>query len=283
MRARSDGVATIRPAYYLVDNELTEATRRVLSAVVPADDLLCSIVNLGYAGGTNLGIERARAVGDQYVLLLNTDAEIAAADVSRLLDTLKTHPEISIVAPVICEDDDGRVRCLVGGRDIARHSITRVVVSPGDVNDFSDYPIHDVDYVSGTAFMVRMSVLDEVGLLDEEYFFSGEIADFCKRAKDRGKSICVDLKAEARHDTGETSVDLRETLYVYYGLRNRFLYVRKHHPAQRIRYFVYWTVLGVAGLVRAVMRGKIDRARAIMLALLHAYCGRYGNQNNVFL
>ena len=276
------GWKALAPRLIVVDNESTKETGEALGAALPAGALICSAANLGYGGGNNLGIKHALAAAMEYVLLLNTDADISADGVSQLLERLNTRPQISIVGSVIQEADDGRTR-LVGGRDIARYSYTRVAVPVGDLRKFTDYPIHEVDYVSGTVLLARVSVLQEIGLLDEEYFFSGEIADFCKRARDRGHKICVDLEVEARHDTGQTPTRLRETLYTYYGLRNRFLYVKKHHRREKIVYFIYWTVLAAVGLGRALWRGNGARARAIALALLHAYGGRYGNQNAKFL
>jgi GT2 family glycosyltransferase len=275
------GWEALAPKLIVVDNESTKETSGALYAALPAGSLICSVVNLGYGGGNNLGIKHALAGEFEYVLLLNTDAEISAIGVSQLLEKLNTHPQISIVGSVIQEGDDGRTR-LVGGRDIARYSSTRIAVPADVVKRLANYPIHEVDYISGTVFLARGSVLEEIGLLDEEYFFSGEIADFCKRARDRGHKICVDLEVEARHDTSQTPTRLRETLYTYYGLRNRFLYVKKHHRRAKIGYFFYWTVLGAVGIGRALCRGKAARARAIALALLHAYSSHYGNQNAKF-
>ena len=69
----------------------------------------------------------------------------------------------------------GRLRRLVGGRDIARHSFTRITMSPDDTKILPEYPIHAVDYVSGTVFLARSSVFKEIGLLDEEYFLTAKL------------------------------------------------------------------------------------------------------------
>jgi len=162
---------TLRPRLFVVDNEATEATWSALSAALPAGNLVRSAVNLGYGGGNNLGIKRALAEKLEYILLLNTDAEISPAAVSRLLERLEGHPEISIVGPVIHEGHGDATRVLVGGRDIARYSSTRIAVPLHEVKSLPGYPLHEVDYVSGTVFLARAGVLQEIGLLDEDYFF----------------------------------------------------------------------------------------------------------------
>ncbi len=277
------GWHALKPHVIVVDNESTEASYSALSAAVPDENLICSTVNHGYAGGNNLGIKRALAADVEFVLLLNTDAEISSAGVSRLLARLDACTQIAIIGPVLDESDDRQTARHVGGRDIARHSFTRITMSPADSGSLPGYPIHAVDYVSGTVFLARGSVFKEIGLLDEEYFLSGEIADFCKRARDRGHEVCVDLEVEAQHHTDQTPLHLRETLYLYYGLRNRFLYVRKHYPRRKLRYFTYWTIRGGLGFARAVSQGKIAKARAILLAMIHGCRGRYGNQNAAFV
>ena len=158
---------------------------------------------------------------------------------------------------------------------------TRMVVEPHKLTQ-QRKNIQEVDYVPGTVFLARTSVFKEIGLFDQEYFFSGEIADFCNRARNRGHRICVDLEVEARHDPHLTPIRLRETLYIYYGLRNRFLYIKKHYARKKMIYFAFWTMIGAGGLARAIWQRKKAKAWAIVSALTHAYGGRYGDQNVAF-
>ena len=271
----------VKPHFIVVDNESTEQSKRTLSAIVESGNLICSSVNLGYGGGNNLGIQRALAAKDRYILLLNADTEIASSDVGRLLERLNNNSEISILAPVIREGD-ARQTLVVGGRDIARHSLTRILIAADQLKRIPGYPIPEVEYVAGTVFLARSNVFEDIGLLDEEYFFGGEIADFCKRARLRGHRICVDLEIEAQHNPNQTSPHIRETLYRYYNLRNRFLYIKKHHVGEA-RYLAYWSLAGMAAFMRALCLGKVGTARAILIALWHASLGRFGNQNAKFV
>jgi GT2 family glycosyltransferase len=272
----------IEPRLFVVDNESTPASRRALAADLPAGSLICSAANLGYGGGNNLGIKQALGAGVDHVLLLNADAAISPDAVTRLLRRLEADPAISILGPVIKEMDGGRPRLLAGGRSIARHLSTRISMRPEDVRTLPGYPLAQVDYVPGMVLLARASLFEEIGLLDEEFFFSGEIADFCARARQRGHKVCIDLEVEAEHDLGRTPTTVRETLHVYYGLRNRFLYVRKHHAPSKIGYFVYWTMIAGAVIARALWRGRWGRARAVGWALVDAWSDRYGNRNAIF-
>jgi GT2 family glycosyltransferase len=270
---------TLTPELIVVDNESTKATRRNLANVLAPDKLICSQINLGYGGGNNLGIRWALDRKQKYILLLNSDAEISEVGVIRLLKRLQTNPVISILGPVIHERQDGDVQCLIGGRDIAQHLSTRMATEPDTLKAVLGYPLHEVDYVSGTVFLARRAVFEQTGLLDEQFFFSGEIADLCKRVRDRRQRICVDLEVDAYHDTCKTIEHIRETLYIYYSLRNRFLYVRKHYPSEKLKYFIHWGRVGLFELARSLRARKMGKARAILLALAHAYTNQFGNQN----
>ena len=242
-----------------------------------------SQANLGYAGGNNLGIARALHSGTTFVLLINNDAAIGETDMSRLIDRLQENPIIAIIGPVLHERRHGTVQCYIGGRDIAQNVLTRQAAKLEDLPRMPGYPLCDVDYVPGTVFLVRREVFEQIGHLDEEFFFSGEIADFCKRARDSGHRVCVDLESEAHHDTGETPHKARETLYVYYSLRNRFLYAKKHYPHEKAKYLARWSSLCLVEFSRALATGKLRKARAILLGLAHGCAGRFGNRNAAFL
>jgi GT2 family glycosyltransferase len=276
------GWEKLTPGLLIVDNESTEASRAALREFVGADQLVCSATNLGYGGGNNLGIRHALAAGCEYILLLNADADLSEDSACHLLTRLEANPEISILGPMILEAAHGWDRPLVGGRDIARHVFTRIKLPRDRIKQSKDFPLHAVDYVPGTVFLARAEVFRDAGLLDEAYFFSGEIADFCKRASAQGRRMCVDLEVEVRHRPEAATANSREMLNAYYSLRNRFLYVSKHHVSTRYLYFLYWTAIAAFMLVHALAQGRAGKARAILLAVIDGYQHRFGNQNALF-
>jgi GT2 family glycosyltransferase len=277
------GWSALKPELIVVDNESTDASRRALAAALPPNALIVSKVNRGYGGGNNLGIARALGRDADFVLMLNSDAAIAESGVVRLLARLARDSSIGAIGPVIHERQQDSVQCLIGGKDIARNVATRVTADPGALAAVPGYPLIEVDYIPGAVLLARRSLFETIGLLDEQYFFSGEIADFGKRARNKGYRLCVDLEVHAEHNARETSQQLRDTLYVYYSLRNRMLYARKHYPSQRLKYLALWSKVCLFEAGRALARGNFGKARAFLLALAHASANRFGNQNDAFL
>jgi GT2 family glycosyltransferase len=274
---------TLKPLLVVVDNQSTSDSKLTLNGALSPDELICSEANVGYAGGNNLGIAHASHLDASFILLLNSDAAIAETDVSRLLGRLRRYPAVAILGPMLIEHRQDITTRYAGGRDILQHASTRTILEEDDLAGRHACPLIDVEYVPGAVFMSRRSLFEEIGALDEQFFFSGEIADLCRRAREHGQRVCIDLTVEASHNIEETPQSLRDTLYVYYGLRNRLLYAKKHEPARRIRFFVLWLRLCLTELVKALAHMRLRKARAILLAIAHGSTSRFGNQNDCFL
>ena len=210
------------------------------------------------------------------MLLLNNDAAIDEAAVERLLASLDTDPALGVVGPLLDDQSAGAGRLSAGGRDVSRYVVSRILVGPGEVDGPLADAVRPVDYVPGTVVLIRGDALRAVGLFDEAYFFSGELADFCRRARQQGFGSAVDLRARATHSLDRSAV-LRGRLHAYYILRNRFLYIRKFHLERRL--YAGWAAYG-AGLVLAnLLRGRLPTARALGLGLVDGLRGRFGGQN----
>ena len=276
------GWKKLNPDLIVVDNQSTEASRRSLIAALGPDHVVPSKANLGYGGGNNLGITLALTRPNQYILLLNSDIEITEEAVIGLVARLRTDPQVAILGPAFEERTRTGTHVYVGGRDIALHARTRIAAPAGRLRDLSGQRLRAVDYVPGAVFLAQRAVFEAIGLLDEQFFFSGELADFCRRASSRGFQAAVDLEAKAIHDTRHVAQSRRDTLYAYYSLRNRFLFVRKYHNSARMRLLIYWTVRGASQAVYALLNFRPARARALALAVAHGCANRYGNQNDKF-
>jgi GT2 family glycosyltransferase len=262
-----------RPEIWVVDNGSRAPGIEPVRREFPGVHVLASPVNRGFAGGSNLGIEAALAGGSDAVLLLNNDAAVDAASVAAMLTTLGTDPGIGVVGPTLWH----RGRCVsAGGRDIARHRVTHVRLREPPA------ALLEVDYVPGTVALVRRQVFEAVGLLDEAFFFGGEMADLCHRARRRGLRSVTDPRARATHDLDRSSRE-RRTLHLYYIVRNRFLFVRKHHPRQRAWLYAVWTGRAALTALLAAGRGDLRRARAAVLGALDGLRGRFGGGNERIL
>jgi GT2 family glycosyltransferase len=262
----------LEPEVWIVDNASTDSSADTIAEELPDTHLIRNPQNLGFGDGNNQGIARALAAGNAPILLLNNDASIHEADVERLLTTLREHERLGFVGPLLYDIGERPSLHGAGGKDIATHLDTHHRRLP------CRGPICQVRYVPGTVALVRTEVFHTAGLFDSCYFFSGEMADLCERARRQGLLSAVDSRARAYHAQHDPS-NLRATLYVYYALRNRFLFIRKFRAGLQIPLCSFWTLYGLAIAGKARLRGRRAVARAIRLAICDGLRGQFGGQN----
>jgi GT2 family glycosyltransferase len=193
-----------RVALYIVDNGSTDGSCEHLRRRYPEAQIIENGHNLGFAGGSNVGMRQAVAEGCQYVLLLNNDTAIDEPFVDRCLDVLARDPEIGIVGPVVVEmKQPDTVQCL--GGSINLWNLTFAYRGAGSRFERRDQAV-EVGYVLGAAMLIRTTVLTKIGFLDEEYFPAYvEEADLCHRAKLAGFKSVVYEGSRIRHQGSASS------------------------------------------------------------------------------
>jgi len=262
----------VSPTIFVVDNASPPESAAAIAQAYPDIHLLRNEENLGFAGGTNRGMAEALARGNAPILLLNNDAFINEEDTIRLLRTLKENEDIGIIGPLLFDAEQKERLLSAGGKSPIKHHHTRILkLAPGA-------PVRPVEYVSGTAVIIKAQVLRQVGLLDENYFFSTELADLCMRAKQHGFLSTVDTRARAYHTLSRSS-GLRNTLYVYYIVRNRFIYIRNSPYKVKTLFYIFWTAYSLALWLKLHLAGQPAPARAVRLGLIDGLQRRFGGQN----
>lgn len=263
----------LHPRIWVVDNASRDTNFERITRECPAIGLVRNATNLGFAGGTNQGVLKALAENDHPILLLNNDATIAEADAAHMLATLAADQTIGLVGPLLFATEDKDRLISAGGKNpVLYHQTRHRHFDPAR-------PVQPVEVISGTVILIRADVFRQVGLLDEAYFFSTELADLCARARQHGFRCVIDSRARAYHAL-ERSSDFRHSLHVYYIIRNRFLYIHKfyRHLMKGLLYG-FWAGYGLALTLKLLISGQPITARAAGLGSLDGLRGRFGDQN----
>jgi GT2 family glycosyltransferase len=149
--------------------------------------------NNGFAAGNNVAL---RKIESDYVMLLNSDAYFPAdADVETALDFLDTYKDIGVLTPLVKLSngkldpashrgfpDPWNALCYFAG--LEKTGFLKRLFG-GYHQTWKDLSIiHDVDACTGAAMIVRTEAMQEVGLLDEQFFMYGEDLDWCYRFKE---------------------------------------------------------------------------------------------------
>jgi GT2 family glycosyltransferase len=161
--------------------------------------------NTGYAKGNNLGIKIAKG---ECVLLLNPDTKLNPDTLQIMLDFMKSRPDVGISGCKLIKVD--------GTLDLAcrrrfpnpANSFKRLFLRDNtnyNYSDISEGLEMEVDSVVGAFMLIRRSVIDKIGLLDESFFMYGEDLDYCWRCKEAGFKVWYVPKTCVFHYKGESS------------------------------------------------------------------------------
>ncbi|MFC7877396.1 glycosyltransferase family 2 protein [Isoptericola sp. NPDC057391] len=215
----------------VVDNSADPEQRQTLVSRLPETiSYLATGENVGYAAGNNRGIEFLLDAGVDYVLVVNPDARVETGTVEGLVRTARRIGDAGFVgprlvhggsSPMTVQSDGGRVDWSRGGA--TRHAAGGVHV------DGAPTGIAEVDYVTGACVLLRRRMLEDVGLIPEEYFLYFEETEHALLAARRGWACVVDRDVRAHHYRRSTSL-VPSRAYVYYMTRNRAVFAARHDP-----------------------------------------------------
>jgi len=172
----------------VVDNGSTDGTCEAIKKQFPVVELVANKENLRFAGGNNVGMQYALQNGAEYVLLLNNDTVVDKHFLKNLLEVASTNPGIGMVGPKIYYFTDKQRLWYAGGKIVWwKGLVSHVGIREVDHGQYDE--IKETDYITGCCILVKRSVIESIGMLDERYFIYGEDADWCVRTTRKGFNL----------------------------------------------------------------------------------------------
>jgi N-acetylglucosaminyl-diphospho-decaprenol L-rhamnosyltransferase len=198
----------------VVDNASQDGSSEMIARDYPGIRLIQNQQNVGFARANNQGFRTAS--DSRFLLLLNTDALPPANALRRMVEFLKKNPRAGAVGPAL-RYPDGRPQLSGGHQPSAVSAFCYFLylsrLAPGAckglfVNDThhlrNSGPI-ELGWISGTCLMIRRSVLDRAGPLDEGFFMYAEDAEWCERIQRAGWRLYLLPDLEVIHIQGGSS------------------------------------------------------------------------------
>jgi len=216
-----------------------------------------SDVNLGFAGGNNLGIKKAS--GD-YVLLLNNDTEITTNTIDVLIDEMENNSQIGLLSPMILYYDDPKIIQYAGFSEMnyltcRNRGIGSMETDTGQFDKIS----RATAFCHGAAMVCRRADLDFVGLMADEFFLYYEELDWCEKFKKAGKKIWFTGKTRIYHKES-MSVGKESAIKTYFMTRNRMLFIRRNTSFLNTLFFsLYYILIACTKqMVKYLLKGRKD-------------------------
>jgi GT2 family glycosyltransferase len=236
-------------AIFVIDNGSSAHTADDLQAACPNATVVRLAANAGFAGAVNTGIRRALELPEVgFVWVLNNDTRCPPETLAGLLAAAGAEPQVGLAATPLVENHGGR-RCRIAPGKRLRHPwMVPVPMRPGRAPD----------YLCGASLLIRREMIEDVGLLDEGFFFFFEDVDYSLRARARGWRLAV-AAAEIEHTGSATIGALGERQARYYRAGHvRLLRRYSRHPlAAAFPPFGCRLLADALRLRRAALRGTL--------------------------
>jgi hypothetical protein len=211
----------------VVDNGSADGSREAVRERFPWAEVLPLPSNLGFAAGNNVGLRRARG---RHAVLLNSDTILRRDALEACVRFLDAHPEVGVVGPQLLNPDGSKQNCIHNYPSLLSELVPKGVLEtlwparfPSKRREHPG-PI-DVEAVLGACLVVRREVLEQVGLMPEDYFFFLEETDWCFRIRRAGWRVVHLPEARVVHLFGastkkkvpaQTRIEYHRSLYHFF-------------------------------------------------------------------
>lgn len=225
---------TLKHEVVIVDNGSVDGSQKFIKENYPYITLIERDKNYGFTGGVNPGIEEAIKQGADYVALFNNDAVADKEWLASLAEKVQSDPKIGIVTCKLMRLDKKHFDSTGDNYSVWGVPFPRGRNQP----DKGQYDkAEEVFGASGGASLYRISMLKEIGMLDQRFFAYFEDIDISFRARLYGWSIWYEPKAIVYHHVSATSSKLGNFAR-YHSVKNFFLVYTKNMPG-----WLYWKYL----------------------------------------
>jgi GT2 family glycosyltransferase len=253
----------------LVDNASTDGSVEAAADLFPGITVVRSDVNLGYAGGANLGLVHARA---PWCIFLNDDAVPAPGAIEAIVDELETSPvdDLPLLQPVLRSSGDPRRFDYAGGAGglIDRWGYTFALgrlFETVEIDDGQYAAAGPLAWASGCCLAGPTERFRELGGFEERFFAHFEEIDLCWRHRLAG-GVIRSVPGAIVYHMGPSTLPAG-TRKTFLNFRNNLWTVRRNYCGRRLLHTMFirsvldplaafrWLMLGRPRLAAATVRG----------------------------
>lgn len=255
---------------FVVDNNSVDGSVEMVIQKFPGVKLIANHFNAGFSKANNQAL---RISSGEYVLLLNPDTVVEEDTFKKVIQFMDEHADAGGLGVYMM---DGKGRFLPE----SKRGLPSPAVAFWKLSGFSSlFPksklfgtyhlgyldkeqVHSIDVLSGAFMLIRKSVLDQTGLLDEEYFMYGEDIDLSYRITQAGFKNYYFPKTRIIHYKGE-STKKSSVNYVLVFYKAMVIFARKHFsPGHATLFSIFinlavWLRAGVALFSRFLNKALI--------------------------
>jgi GT2 family glycosyltransferase len=272
VRAASSGIDA---EVFVVDNASVDGSVKMVKEKFPEVKCITNQNNAGFAKANNQAIRQSTG---KYILLLNPDTIVETDTFSKIITFMDSHPDAGGLGVKMV---DGTGKFLPESKrglptpEVAFYKVFGLSRLFPKSKTFNKYHLgyldkdktHQVEILAGAFMLMRKSVLDEVGLLDEAFFMYGEDIDLSYRIIKAGYHNYYYPDTRIIHYKGE-STKKGSLNYVFVFYNAMIIFARKHYSSKNAQLFSL--LINIAIYLRAFLSILSRVLKNILLPLADA-------------
>jgi GT2 family glycosyltransferase len=242
---------------FVVDNNSVDGSSVLIKEKFPSVHLIENKNNLGFSAANNQAIERVRG---EYVLLLNPDTVVQEDTFDKIIEFMDNHKDAGGLGVKMLDGKGnfapeskrglptpevafykmfGLSKLFPNSKRFGKYHLTYL----------SENKINEIDVISGAFMLVRKSVLESIGNLDDHFFMYGEDIDLSYRIKKAGYKNYYYPETQIIHYKGESTK--RSSLnYIVIFYKAMAVFSKKHFSGSQafwLNFLIYFAIILKAG------------------------------------
>ena len=259
----------------VIDNGSEHADYAALAKCISGNTKIVRLEkNLGFTGGQNASLKIAIEKNYDYVWMLNNDATVRTDTLVKLVEAISADHRCGAVSPVLIPEDGGKQDNAWGVvHDWKNRGGFWIASEDAARQQQQSHP--DSICVAGTAVLLRVQAIREVGLLDDRLFAYFDDNDIGVRLSLAGWRSKVVFDTTATH--GLPDLAERPLYFFYLMYRNELMFWHTHMPSQFRRFL--WLKLvnqGLFNVNRLRLKGLNRQAELALLGVSDFIFGNHG-------
>ncbi len=264
---------------YVIDNS-PGSTADFSSFFDPYQDSISYVPlgeNRGIATAQNVGIRASMDAGYSHVLLLDQDSALPQYMVNKLLDAegelVRAGEKVAAVGPLFIDEKTGKRSFAIRS---ARIGVNRIAIDP------SCHEPLQTDHLIASGALIRISVLQYIGMMRDDLFIDWVDIEWCMRAQYKGYRCYIIPHAIMRHSIGDGNVRiLGKDINLHSDLRNYYM-IRNATYLLRLKSMRKWRVITAMKVIKYILFYSLysahKRKTTVLLvrAFLDGATGRLG-------
>ncbi len=230
-------VGELSSEIWVVDNASADGTLAMLRDEFPDVRVIANSENAGFSRGNNQALAQAQG---RYLFLLNPDTELCPGALCALVDYMDAHPDVGVVGPRLFYGDrspqSSRRRfptlatAFCESTKLQQWFPRNRLLTHYYMLDTPDDAEQAVDWLNGSALLVRREVYEQLGGFDEAFFMYSEELDWCYRIKRAGWRIVYLPAAQVIHYEAQSSEQVVAQRDIYFH-SSKIRFFDKYHGA----------------------------------------------------